>query len=452
MAARHFRRILIIAAMSAVLAGCGKREEILPGERVGLRDVLQEPINRPDGGGAQTGVAALALPQPTVNPDWTHRNGGPDHRIQHPALGTDPAPLWSVDIGSGNDRKHRITTEPVVAGQTVFTLDSRATVTATSTSGTRLWSVDLGRALNLSDSGSGGGLAVGDGKLFVTSALRVLVAMDPATGNIFWSQEFDAPLTAAPTVFDQTVYVVANDASAWAIDSTNGRVRWQLPGTPTNSSMVGGAGPAVNDRVVIFPFPSGEVTAAMRRAGVRIWGSSVAGKRQGRAWGSVSDITGDPVIVGSTVYVGNQSGRVVALDARNGDRRWTATEGAYSPVWPVGDAVFLISDEAQLVRLDANTGRVVWAQQLPAFIQAGFRINPFVRRDQRLAVYKHFGPVLAGGRLIVASDDGFLRFFDPQSGERLAEIALRQGAAAGPVVAGQVLYVVTENGRLHAFR
>ena len=452
MAASTLRRILVLTAMSAALAACANRDEILPGDRVGLRDVLQEPVNRQGSAGSRDEAAPLSLPPQTVNADWTHRNGGADHRIQHPALGPNPTLLWSADIGRGNDRKHRITTAPVVADQRVFTLDSRANVTATRTDGTRLWSVDLADALDLGDSGSGGGLAVGDGKLFVTSALRRLVALDPATGNLLWSQEFDAPVTAAPTVFDQTVYVVANDASAWAIDTTNGRVRWQLPGTPTNSSMVGGAGPAVNDRLVVFPFPSGEVTAAMRRAGVRIWGNSVAGKRQGRAWGSVSDITGDPVITGTTVHIGNQSGRVVALDTRNGERRWTATEAAYSPVWPVDDAVFLISDEAQLVRLDADTGAVVWAQQLPDFIEAGFRINPFVRRDQRLAVYKHFGPVLAGGRLIVASDDGFVRFFDPQSGEKLSEIVLRQGAAAGPVVAGQVLYVVTGNGQLHAFR
>jgi outer membrane protein assembly factor BamB len=451
MAALFLRGILILTVLSA-LASCANRDEILPGERVGLRDVLQEEINRPGSADAEAEAAPLALPAPVVNPDWTHRNGGPQHRIAHPALAPNPALLWSADIGRGNDRQHRITTEPVVADQRIFTLDARSTVTATSANGARLWSVNLADALNLRDPGSGGGLAIGDGKLFVASALRLLVALEPETGSIIWSQKFDAPVTAAPTVFDQTVYVVANDASAWAIDTENGRVRWQLPGTPTSSSMVGGAGPAANDRLVIFPFPSGEVTAAMRRAGVRIWGSSVAGKRRGRAWGSVSDITGDPVIVGDTVYIGNQSGRVVALDVRTGERRWTANEAAYSPVWRVDDAIYLISDEAQLVRLNANTGARVWAQQLPDFIKAGFRLNPLVRRDQRLAVYKHFGPVLAGGRLIVASDDGKLRFFDPQSGELLTEIALRRGAAAGPVVAGQTLYVVTENGQLHAFR
>ena len=32
------------------------------------------------------------------------------------------------------------------------------------------------------------------------------------------------------------------------------------------------------------------------------------------------------------------------------------------------------------------------------------------------AIYAHYGPVLAGGRLVVASSDGVLRFFSPTDG------------------------------------
>jgi outer membrane protein assembly factor BamB len=60
--------------------------------------------------------------------------------------------------------------------------------------------------------------------------------------------------------------------------------------------------------------------------------------------------------------------------------------------------------------------------------------------------------VLAGGRLIVLSDDEIIRSFDPASGALIYSEPLPSGAARNPVVAGGVLYVVTENGQLHAFR
>ena len=66
--------------------------------------------------------------------------------------------------------------------------------------------------------------------------------------------------------------------------------------------------------------------------------------------------------------------------------------------------------------------------------------------------FANYGPVLAGGRLIVPSSDGTLRQFDPVSGALLAEMPLPGGAASNPVVAGGVLYLMTGDGQLAAFR
>ena len=107
--------------------------------------------------------------------------------------------------------------------------------------------------------------------------------------------------------------------------------------------------------------------------------------------------------------------------------------------------IFLINDINELVRLNANTGSPVWRVPLPTF-QGGERT-----RSQR-SIFTHYGPVLAGGRLIVTSSDGVIRQFDPTSGAALAEIALPGGAASGPVVAGETLYVISKSGALHAFR
>ena len=64
----------------------------------------------------------------------------------------------------------------------------------------------------------------------------------------------------------------------------------------------------------------------------------------------------------------------------------------------------------------------------------------------------HYGPVLAGGRLITVSSDGAMRQFSPQDGSLLATSAMPGGAATNPVVAGGTLYVVSKDGQLLAFR
>lgn len=452
---------LTFLATIVLLNACGEREVILQGERLDVRALgtaeLSEPLdgtqaeaqNASKGIGRSPGApanksVAINLPAPRVNGEWTHRNGSAAHRTQHPALSATPNRVWSSAIGQGNNRKGRITADPVLANGRLFTLDAGATVAATSTSGAPLWRHDLTPASDRQGDASGGGLAYGSGKLFVTSGFGTLTALDPETGAEIWVQKLGASATGAPTVVGDLVYVSARDSQAWTVRADNGRIEWQLPGTPTPSVMQGGAGPAVSDRLAVFPFGSGEVLATLRKGGIRVWGATIAGQRRGRVYATVSDITGDPVIDGSVLYVGNQSGRVAAVNVANGERLWTAREGAYSPVWPEGGSVFLVSDQAELVRLDAATGDRIWGVELPYYE------NERVRR--RKAVHAHFGPVLAGGRLWVASSDGLLRGFAPESGDMVYEVQIPGGAAANPIVVGNVLYVVSANGQIHAFR
>lgn len=435
--------LVLIAALSA----CSQRDVRLAGERETLREddprVQTEAPSVQAGQGANPEVA-ISLPKQNTNATWTHRNGGPAHRISHPALGAQLTALWSGDIGTGVTRRHRITAEPIVAGGRVFTLDSQATVTAHSTAGAQLWQSDLTPSTDRSSDASGGGLAFGGNRLFVTTGFGALSALDPETGATLWTQRLEASAAGAPTVFGDLVYLVSQDNTAWALETDTGRIRWTVTGTPSTANLVGGASPAVNNRLVFFPFSTGEVLGVFRKGGVRLWNAPVSGQRSGRVYARISDISSDPVIAGNRVYIGNQSGRVVALDAANGERLWTANDGALNPVWPVGNSLFIVSDLGQLVRLNARDGRRIWAVDLP------------LRKERRFAraksVYAHYGPILAGGRLFVGSSDGYLRAFDPRSGALVEQIEIPGGVASSPVVAGGVLYVISGRGKLLAFR
>lgn len=429
-------RASIAAALSLlVLAACGENDVILPGERFDIRaQTVLENLTLP-----------VSLPAARMNVDWGHRNGSPSHSITHPTLGANLTPVFVADIGEGNSKSARITSHPVVANGVIYTIDARALVTATTLDGSTLWTRDLTPTRDNAGDASGGGISVGGGQVYVTTGFGEIAALDAATGAEVWTQDLDAPANAAPTLRGDLVYVVARDSTAWALDVTNGRIRWQRSGAPSSANFAGGASPAVSGEFVVFPFPSGEVLTTYPRGGLTRWSTFVSGDRVGNAASVINDISGDPVIVGGRVYIGNFSGRTVAINLANGDRVWTATEGAVNPVWPVGNAVFLINDLNELVRLDANTGNPVWRTALPTFEDEG-------RTSRQKRILAHFGPVLAGGRLIVTSSDGLIRQFDPASGAQIGQIDLPGGAASGPVVAGETLYVLSKNGQLHAFR
>lgn len=437
-------RVLRLAVVCGVLTltGCAEPQTFLPGNRESIDSVLSDApeeaedfVNRSE---------PVAIPGMTSNSAWPQRPGSPAVRVSNAALGGNLSLAWSVNIGDGDGRKARIAGDPVVADGRVFTLDSGARVTAVTTGGAAAWVQDLTPPNDRPGQASGGGLAYGGGKLFVSTGYGILSALDPATGAILWEQDLDASGTGTPTVAGDLVYVISGDATAWAIDTSNGRVRWQMTATPDRNTLLGGPAPAISDDLVIFGHSSGEVQAVNRTGGIQTWGALVAGRRRGFAKSQIGDISGDPVVAGGRVYVGVQSGVTVALDATTGERLWSVEEGAMSPVWAVGNDVFLVSDLNQIVRVSAETGERVWAHDLPLFVKD--------RPRRQREIFAHFGPVLAGNRLIVASGDGLLRSFDPASGDLVGQVELPGGASSNPVIAGRTLYVVSGRGQLLAFR
>jgi outer membrane protein assembly factor BamB len=365
--------------------------------------------------------------------------------MPHAALSATPQLAWSAKIGAGSTRKNRIAAAPVVADARIFTIDADTGVTATSTGGATLWSTDLTASFDKGGGQSAGGLATAGNQVFATTGYGELVALDATSGAILWRQRVDAPISGAPATDGGAVYVSGIDGSAWAVDAKTGKVIWQVVGTPGRAAYVGTAAPTVGDRAVIFPSSGGDLMAVLKiGGGTKIWQASLAGKRLGRAYALTSDVTGDAVVAGKTIFAGSGSGRTVAMSASSGERIWSAGEGALGPVAVAGGSLFLVNDEARLVRLDAATGEVIWSVEMPYFTKEKIK--------RRKGIYAHYGPVMAGGRIIVVSSDGVLRSFDPADGSLTYTAEIPGGASAQPAVAGGTLYVVSASGQLHAFR
>lgn len=430
-------RLAVLLGILGALAGCS-REVILPGERIDIR--------APWGGGQPlvSESRPISLPAQVANAAWTHRQGENGARPQHPALAASPQLVWSAPIGQGDGRRVRLQTDPVAAGGRIFTLDSAARVQATATNGAVLWARDLTPPGQRAPSASGGGLAVAGDRLYVTSVYGFLAVLDAASGEEIWRQRFDAPVTGAPAVAGDRVFVTAADSTLWSIDIATGRIDWSIAGARSGTVMARGPAPAISGDLAIMPTGAGELLGVRQANGAIVWDTAVVGRRPGAAYAEISAISGDPVVAGGRVYAANQSGRVMALEARNGSRIWSAREAAYGPVWPVGNSVFLVSDENRLMRLDAADGSPIWAQALPLFTTE--------RPRRRAEIFPQHGPVLAGGRIWIASGDGHLRGFDPVSGTEVTRLEVPGGAAAAPIVADRTLYVLGRTGVLHAYR
>ena len=215
------RKALLGGLILTVVVSCGRREEILPGERETIRpaqELLVEFDNLP----------AVNLGEVNENGAWTHRNGNSRHSFNNVAFDGSLNRIWSVNIGKGNTKKTRLTADPIVVGNRVYVMDSVGQVSAISPSGAVLWTTDLRPERDARDDISGGGLAFAAGKLIVSTGYGDVVALQANNGNELWRQRFQASLTAAPAVSQGIVIAVSVGNEAMGIDLNNGRVRWRI--------------------------------------------------------------------------------------------------------------------------------------------------------------------------------------------------------------------------------
>ena len=405
----------------------GRRESIAASSRPAL---AIDPAN----------TARVTLPAQAERPTWPQPGGSPAHAGGHVAL-RGFAPAWRSSIGEGGGYRAKITAQPIVIPGRVVTMDSDAAVAAFDlATGRRAWRTDTqgdeDRSTNV-----GGGVSFADGTVYASTGRAELLALDAATGAIRWRKPLGAPARSAPTVADNRLYVLTLDDRVQCFD-VRGERQWNYQASTAATTLFGQAAPAVADGFVVAGFGSGDLVALRQETGSLAWSDSLAAAR-GRA--SIVDLSGIralPVLSDGRVFAISGGGLFVSLDLRSGRRLWEREVGGLQTPWLAGDWLFVQTTDQALAAVNRDDGRVRWVTDLPRYD------NPEKRRDPLFWT----GPVLAGGKLILAGSNETALSVDPVSGRILGRIELSDAAAVAPVAAGGTLLLVTDDGSVQAFR
>ncbi|WP_417318077.1 PQQ-binding-like beta-propeller repeat protein [Emcibacter sp.] len=435
-------RITLVALLATGLAACGgggnKDKNRLDGERIPVLTFEQSLKIDP-----QVSSYQITLPTPSASGDWSQPGQNAFHYVGHPALSENPQKIWSTDIGEGSNGRHALGGMPVIANGRMFMIDSRARVRAfNAETGKKLWDHDFREKGETVKNAYGGGVTYGNGTLFITNGYGHIAAMDPANGNVKWQAKTGIPMRGAPTYADGRLFALSHDNQTYALDANTGEILWNEIGISENAGLVGAASPAVIGNTVISAYSSGEVYAMRVENGRTLWTDTLS--RQGRltAMASLRDVDGHPVIYDNKVYAVSHSGRMVAIDLRSGTRIWEQNVGSQYTPWVAGDFIYVVTPEGQVVCLTRREGKIRWITQLERYK------NP-ERRDEPV----HWsGPLLAGDRVLVTSSHGYAVSLSPYTGDVLSGIELPDGAEYGPIIANGILYIMTTDGEVVAYR
>lgn len=444
---RHhpLRRAWPVAAVLTLvtLSACGGNsffgedaEKPLPGDRISI--LAPNDLIKPD---QALQSEAVVLPAPYLNTDWPQSGGGASKSPGHLAAGDALREAWSASVGSGGDDEAALLSQPVVMAGRVFVLDSEAELSALDAKdGHVYWTRRLG---DDDDQAVFPGGIAGDGdRIYAATGVGEAMALSAADGKEVWRVRLPGPVRGAPTVANGQMYVVTLENRTIALSIEDGRRLWEHQGINEVAALLGGAAPAVSGSTVLTPYSSGELYALLAENGRVVWVESLSSVRTLDAISKLADIRGNPVVDRDLAFAVSHAGRMAAIDVRTGARVWERPLGGVNMPWVAGNYLFAQGLNGETVALTRRDGRVRWVHQLP----------PYEDMEDRKDPIQYSGPVLVGDRLLIGSSDGFVYAISPYTGKLLGRIEIGSPVFVPPVVADGTVYILSNDGTLHAYR
>jgi outer membrane protein assembly factor BamB len=441
-----FRGLAVSFAVAAALAlaGCsifgGDDEPTTP--TVGNRVPILSRISSEVEVDPSLANVAVVVPPAEANTDWSQAGGTASKSYGHLALGQAPVRAWNASI-AGSNPKRRLAAAPVVGAGSLFVVDTNGTVLAfDAVTGARRWTHAIEQTGDLQDAAFGGGVSYADGRVYATTGAGDVVALDATTGSEVWKVKPGGPLRGVPTIAFNSLFVMTQDNQIFALNITDGATLWQDAASQGEAGVFGVAAPAAGQGTVIAGYSTGELAAYRYENGRNLWSDALARTSISTQVGTLTDVDADPIIDSGRVYALGQGGRMAAYELVTGQRVWELNLAGISTPAVAGEWIFTLTDDARLLAIARSSGRVRWITQLRGWRDVEDREGPIFWT----------GPVLAGNRLWVASSRGQVMSVDVMTGSATPFAELGASVSLGPLVAGQMLYILDDDGRIHAWR
>jgi outer membrane protein assembly factor BamB len=343
----------------------------------------------------------------------------------------DPAPLtdyapslavsarWSASIGSGGGYGFA----PELVGDTLYAATPSGAVAALdASSGAVRWRIDAGPLS--AGVGSDGHVVA------VATQTGVVVAYD-AQGKELWRTQAASAITVPPTVGNGIVAVRTTDYRIQAFDVATGKLRWnvQRPGPAlalrTSIRLVS------VPNLVIAGMPNGRLMVIDAASGAVRWEGTVSASRGASDLERITDVVGEPVVVGPLLCGVSYQGRTTCFDVSQGGRAiWSQEVSSATGMNTDGQRLYLADARDTVRSLDLKDGHELWKQ--------GALLN------RRLSA-----PVPVGSAVAVGDFEGYVHFLSRADGALVARLQV----GGGPVVSALVptpngVVVQTGDGKL----
>jgi outer membrane protein assembly factor BamB len=451
---RHARVIAAIAIAAVAIAGCSsirapfrarpKAPATAAGERISLLE-LNDQLKVSDSLKGQD----FYLPAPQPQADWPYPGGTLEQSVENVDAAPDFRVAWRRSFGEKSTHHEFVMAPPVMAAGKVFVMDAKADVSAHDAStGAQIWRTNLAPKSKRERDAFGGGMAYADGKLYVASGFRLVAELDANTGQVAWLTRTAAPIHDAPTVADGRVYAIDVNDELLTFSADSGTPDWTYQALTEPARIMAASSPAVSNGTLVASFASGELVALRSDNGTELWNLPLSHTTRSSALSEIRDIAGRPVIYKGDVFAISHADVMADTDLRTGNVLWQLPVSGITSPWPAGDVVFAIDQTGQAICASRESGQLYWLTDLNAPGPPKKKGGKPAKRSREV----WSSPILADNRLIAVSDKGWAVAINAKTGAVEQRLKLGDDVLIGPIAAGGMIYVVSENADLIAIR
>ncbi|MEQ1438571.1 outer membrane protein assembly factor BamB [Fontimonas sp. SYSU GA230001] len=338
-----------------------------------------------------------------------------------------PVQRWTASAGTGSgDLYGRL--EAAVADDAVFAADVRGRVFAFDPrSGQRIWMTETGaRVIS--------GPTVAGNAVFVGTMGGEIIALKRADGSPYWRAQVSSEALAPPVSDGTLVLARAGDGRVYALSAVSGARIWVFDRSVPNLTLRGLGTPVLAGSAAFIGMDNGRVAALRMLDGQPVWEQLVAAPTGRNELERLNDVDAALLLEDGDLFVASYGGELVRIDGDTGQVLWRREVKSYTGFARIGD-LLVTTDEAGVVwALDVNSGAAAW-------------------KNEELKYRRLSPPAAFKGHLVVGDFEGYLHWLDPRDGRLVARMrAGRDPIRSAPVAGEQRLYVLDTAGKLSAIR
>lgn len=348
---------------------------------------------------------------PALNRTFPGTFGFSGNNIDHLLLGAGSA--WqSPPIKSAG----RVTTAPVLNEGRLFYGDQKGGIHAIAASnGEVLWSVwlsDKKRPQSIS------ALFADHQVIFAGTDGGHLLAISARTGSVIWKKRVEGSIKGALRSFDDALLMRVGDQDLLALTKKKAEEKWRYKSPFTIKAM------ALSDGVVSLVGKAGQYSTIEANKGIFLSGKSLSEAFAGNRLVATPD---DLILTGES--------RISRVQSGNGKLIWSKASGSEQGAITSGETVFLAGSDGLLRAFNRKNGALNWFSKLP-------------EREGSSVRQRWTRPLLAGGRLHLASNTGYVASFNADDGKLVLLRDFKAPIQSAPIVASGRLFIVTVTGRV----